>query len=62
MQDKILSFAEHALVIAGVAGVTDLVANLSGVTTDQTVVVIFGAVAGVIIRFLNKLNKEPAKT
>lgn len=61
-KDNILKWAEHGLVIAGIAGITDLGANISGVSHDQFIVAGAGLVVGAAIRFLNKLGgiKDPS--
>lgn len=59
MVENILKWVEHGLVIGGIAIFGDLGANAANLSTDQTTVLIIGAVAGAVVRFLNKKGNIP---
>lgn len=57
-KENVLKWAEHALVVGAIAGLTDLAAGVSGVSSDQYVVLVVGAAVGAAIRFLNKFGSR----
>ncbi len=54
-----LAWVEHALIVAGIAALTDLGNNVSGLGLSASLAIIVGVVIGIVLRFLNKLNPQP---
>lgn len=54
----VLTWVEHALVVAGLAGIADLGNNVAGLGLSQALVIIVVAGLGIAARFVNKF--EPA--
>ncbi len=54
-----LAWVEHALIVAGIAALTDLGNNVSGLGLSASLAIIVGVVIGIALRFINKYAPQP---
>lgn len=56
----VLTWVEHALVVAGLAGIADLGNNVANLGLSQALVIIIVAAFGILARAINKFQPKPA--